>query len=312
MTVNNITDQYFNNYFPASEKISDASNSSGVSVSSADDNIVINFSSDNDNESDDDMAVIAHRGYSEVAPENTIPAFIAAAENGYDTIECDVSWTKDSVPVILHDDTINRTARKENGWGFFFKRKCSDYTYEQLLQYDFGVWKGKEFKGTKIPSFDEVLECGKEYDLNLYIELKETDDFDEEKAKILVDAVKDAGLEDKVTWISFNDDYLKTISDIMPECRLGYLSKKKPTEKTIEILDSLKTEDNDVFLDVKASKVTEKSAALLDDAGFDFEAWTVDKSSSLDDLYSYDCKGITTNSLTDAEVEEYLNNLDNG
>ena len=57
------------------------------------------------------VKVIAHRGYTETAPENTIPAFVAAAEKGYSTVECDIEWTKDGVPVILHDGTINTTAR---------------------------------------------------------------------------------------------------------------------------------------------------------------------------------------------------------
>lgn len=285
------------------------------------DRSLFSFSNDNDAEKVDeqtnstetensDMAVIAHRGYSSVAPENTIPAFVAAAENGFDTVECDIEWTKDSVPVILHDSTINRTARRSSGIGFLFPRKCSNYTYEQLLKYDFGSWKGSEFKGTKIPSFEELLDCANEHDLNLYIELKKTSNFDETKAQILVDAVKEAGLEDKVTWISFQEDYLKQIDELMPNSRLGYLSEKKLSEETIKILQELDTEENEVFLDIKASKMTDAGNKLLDDAGFDFEAWTVDKSTALDDLYEYDCKGITTNKLTDEAVEEYIRSLE--
>ena len=52
-----------------------------------------------------------------------LPPFVAAAENGYSTVECDVEWTKDDIPVILHDTTINRTARRQNGWRLFFPRK---------------------------------------------------------------------------------------------------------------------------------------------------------------------------------------------
>lgn len=314
MSINNIneTNFFINNQFapikhPAPKNIIDRG--------------LFTFSNDNNKEKVDeqtssteaenaDMAVIAHRGYSAVAPENTIPAFIAAAENGFDTVECDVEWTKDSVPVILHDSTINRTARRSNGIGFLFPRKCSNYTYEQLLKYDFGSWKGSEFKGTKIPSFEELLDCANEYDLNLYIELKKTSDFDASKAQILVDAVKEAGLEDKVTWISFQEDYLKQIDELMPNSRLGYLSDEKLSEETIKILQELDTEENEVFLDIKANKMTDAGNKLLDDAGFDFEAWTVDKSNTLDDLYEYDCKGITTNKLTDETVEEYLKSLE--
>lgn len=253
------------------------------------------------------LEVIAHRGYSSTAPENTISAFEAAANNGFSTVECDVSWTKDEVPVILHDQTINRTARGLFGWRMIFPRKCSNLKLDELLKYDFGSAFSKEFKGEKIPTFEQTLECCSDNDLNLYIELKSSDKFDEKKAQELVDLVEEAGMEENVTWISFEDDYLKEISDIMPETRLGYLSSKKPNKETIKVLDSLKTDYNEVFLDVKASKVDKVSADMLHDAGYDFEAWTVDNINNIDKLHSYDCKGITTNKLLDNEILEYLN-----
>jgi len=255
---------------------------------------------------DDDMELIAHRGYSEIAPENTIPAFIAAANNGFDAVECDVAWTKDGVPVLLHDSTINRTARHKIGLGLFFTRECSDMNYKDLLKLDFGSWKGKEFKGTKIPTFSEFASCCSEYDLKPYVELKQSDDFSPEKAKILVDTIKEAGLEDEVTWISFNADYLKMIKELMPDARLGYLSSEKPSDETIATLKSLKTKENEIFLDVKSSVMDKASSEMLEDAGFSFEAWTVDDGEELDRLEDYDCKGITTNTLTESEAAKYL------
>lgn len=258
-------------------------------------------------EKDDKVKIIAHRGYSEAAPENTIPAFIAAAENGYSTIECDVEWTKDGVPVILHDETINRTARRQNGWRMFWPRKCSNLTYDKLLEYDFGSWFSKDFKGTKIPRFDELLDCADKYDLNLYVELKETADFDKNKAQKLYDEAKEAGLEDKITWISFNSDYLKMMADISPNSRLGYLTKKDVDDNTIDTLKELKTGTNEVFLDVKSTKISDASSKMLKDAGFDFEAWTVDDAEKIEDLAAYDCKGITTNKITQDDIADYYN-----
>ncbi len=251
------------------------------------------------------VKIIAHRGYSEIAPENTIPAFIAAAENGYNTVECDIEWTKDDVPVILHDETINRTARRQNGWRMFWPRKCSNMTYEKLLEYDFGSWFSNDFKGTKIPKFDELLNCANEYNLNLYVELKEIANFDDKKAQKLVDEVKKAGLEDKVTWISFNEDYLKMMADISPNSRLGYLSKKDINKDTIDTLKSLQTGANEVFLDVKSAKISESSCKMLEEAGFNFEAWTVDDAEEIKDLAEFDCKGITTNKITEDDIADY-------
>lgn len=246
---------------------------------------------------DSEMTLIAHRGYSEIAPENTIPAFIAAAENGFNAVECDIEWTKDGVPVILHDEKINKTARNADGSKIFFPKKCSKLTFEQLQQYDFGIWKGEEFKGTKIPSFEDLLNCCKDYDLNLYVELKDNSKFDEDKARLLVDYVKEAGLEDKITWISFNSSYLEMMSSLMPEARLGYLVKDYPNDKTMQVLESLKNSDNEVFLDIKLSKISEDYITMLQEEGFDFEAWTVNNEEELDNLNKLNCSGITTDSI---------------
>ncbi len=260
-------------------------------------------------ESDNDLnqvEFIAHRGYSAVAPENTIPAYIAAAENGFTTVECDIEWTKDNVPVLLHDDTINRTARRANGWKFLLPKKCSKLTYEKLQKYDFGIWKDKEFKGTKIPTFSELLQCCKDYGLNVYVDLKSGSSFDEERAKILTDAVKEAGLENNVTWISFDDNNLKLINNIMPDSRLGYLSKTQADEETINILQDLDTEENDVFLDIKSSQITPDTGLLLENSGFDLETWTVNTDEELKNLTAVNCKGITTDVFSNASEFGFL------
>ena len=303
-TANNI-----NNFFPRTFSLYD-NMSKYYNMPTIPYNIDLDNNSNQLKEDSSDISVIAHRGYSIEAPENTIPAFILAAENGYDTVECDIQWTKDSVPVLLHDNTINRTARRENGWGFLFRRKCSNYTFEELQRLDFGSWKGEEYKGTKIPSFYEALDCSNEYDLNMYVELKEDSNFDSEKAKILAEAVKEAGMEDKITWISFNPEYLKMMSELMPESRLGYLYEKEPDAKTIQTLQNLKTENNEVFLDIKASKMTDKADELLDNAGFDFEAWTVDDEATLEKIYPFECSGITTNKLTEEEVDKIIDSFE--
>lgn len=254
--------------------------------------------------------IVAHRGDTTMAPENTIPAYIEAAKMGYSRVEADIAWTKDSIPVLLHDETINRTARYNNGFQPLLSKKCSDLTYNDLLKYDFGIWKGNEYEGTKIPTLSNFLDCCKNYNLQPYIELKQTSDFDAKKAKILVDSVKEAGIEDSVTWISFNADYLKLISDEMQNCRLGYLSKEFSPEKTMQILQNLKTESNDVFLDIKAKAVNDEMKSLLADAGFYFEAWTVDNAEELINLLTINCTGITTNFLTNSHIQEIFLDMD--
>ncbi len=253
--------------------------------------------------------IVAHRGYSATAPENTIPAYIEAARMGYGKVEADIAWTKDSVPVLLHDDTINRTARYKNGLQPLLSKKCSDLTYSDLLKYDFGIWKGKKYEGTEIPTFSAFLECCKTYNLQPYIEIKQTSSFDSKKAKILVDSVKEAGMEDSVTWISFNANYLELINEQMPNCRLGYLSKEFSVAKTIKTLQNLKTESNDVFLDIKAKAVNDEMKSRLSEAGFYFEAWGVDTPAQLVNLLTIDCTGITTDLFTNNHIQELFLNI---
>lgn len=254
--------------------------------------------------------VVAHRGYDVEAPENTMSAFIEAGEKGYSSVEVDVAWTKDNIPVILHDKTINRTATKENGNPLIIPRYCSDYTYEELLNFDFGLKAGEDYKGEKIPTLGEVLDCSNEYGFDLYIELKKTDDFNEQKAQIIADSIAEAGLEDNVTFISFEEEYLQMMAKEMPEARLGYLNDKKITDETIKTLESLKTDENEVFLDTRADKMNKKASEKLDTAGFEFEAWTVDSLNKAQKMYELGAKGITTDKLLDDDIYKYFNELD--
>lgn len=93
--------------------------------------------------------LIAHRGYSSHAPENTLSAFWLAVQHGYRDIEFDVQLSKDGVPVIIHDDTVDRTT---DGQG-----KVADHTFAQLQKLDAGAWFSMSYAGEHIPSLEEVL-----------------------------------------------------------------------------------------------------------------------------------------------------------
>lgn len=105
---------------------------------------------------------ICHRGL-DGYPENTLVAIEAAIKNGYKAVECDIEITKDGIPVLSHDKTIDRCS---NGEG-----KISDMTYEELLQYDFGSWKDLRFIGEKIPTLEEALKICKKYGVILELDL---------------------------------------------------------------------------------------------------------------------------------------------
>lgn len=93
--------------------------------------------------------IIAHRGSSGNAPENTLAAFSLALEHGVDAIECDVRLTKDNHLVVIHDATLNRTT---NSTGY-----VRDHTLEQLKSLDAGAWFHRRFAGERIPTLEDVL-----------------------------------------------------------------------------------------------------------------------------------------------------------
>lgn len=118
------------------------------------------------------MIFQAHRGVNSENPENTLPAFVAAIEQGYKIIEADVAVTKDSEFVLLHDDTLNRTARCNDGSVISDTVKIADITYTEALEYDFGMYFSEKFKGTKIPHFKELLEIAEKNNVKIKIDNK--------------------------------------------------------------------------------------------------------------------------------------------
>ena len=107
--------------------------------------------------------VIAHRGGSDLAPENTLAAFRTAVEVGADAIELDVRLTKDRKLAVFHDRWLDRTT---NGSGII-----GTFTMEELKRLDAGLWYGRKFAGERVPSLEEVFEAMPE-DFPVYVEVK--------------------------------------------------------------------------------------------------------------------------------------------
>ncbi len=99
----------------------------------------------------------AHKGYSLYTPENTMAAFKAACDAGYEFIELDPKFTSDGVCVLLHDCTVNRTGRLKGGESLPPETRVDSLTYAQLRELDFGIWFGEAFAGKGIPTFEEAI-----------------------------------------------------------------------------------------------------------------------------------------------------------
>ena len=153
-------------------------------------------------QSKNNIYVAAHRGFCEKYPENTMPAFKAAAELGVDQIETDVRVTLDGELVLIHDSTVDRTT---NGTG-----KVCEKTLAELRTLDAGSYKGEEFKGTKIPTFIEFMEYVKQFPtMTLDIELKEYPTGGREEIAYdvcdrVLKIIDDYGFTDRVVINTFN------------------------------------------------------------------------------------------------------------
>ena len=240
---------------------------------------------------------VAHRGYSTIAPENTLSAYRLAKEKGFTTVECDVSFTSDGVGVLLHDATIDRTS---NGTG-----NIADMTLEQVRQYDFGGWKSTEYAGEKIPTFEEFLSLCKSLSLHPYIEIK--DGATQTEVESLITLVARYGMIDDVTWISFESDALTYVKNKDNTARLGYVVSTI-TEDTITTAKSLQTEKNEVFIDARNSNLTEQTINLCIENLLPLEVWTIDDIDTILNLDPY-ISGVTSNDKVAGQIL-YENNKD--
>lgn len=110
------------------------------------------------------MQIIAHRGASKHAPENTLEAFTFAFKRGIHFIECDVAMSLDGVLYIIHDDTFNRTT---NGHGPVWNAN-----WDKISKLDAGSWFSAQYQHVKIPSLDDLLEWHHQYPGIINLELK--------------------------------------------------------------------------------------------------------------------------------------------
>ena len=99
----------------------------------------------------------AHKGDSVNAPENTVAAYRAACDAGYEFIELDPKFTADGVCVLHHDRTVNRTGRLKSGEPLPPDKRVDGLTLAELKALDFGVWFSEEFRGETIPTFEEAI-----------------------------------------------------------------------------------------------------------------------------------------------------------
>ncbi len=244
---------------------------------------------------------VNHRGYCSVAPENTLSAYRLSKEKGFTAVECDVSFTKDGVPVLLHDSTIDRTcASGQTG-------NITDLTYAEVSTYDFSYDK-PTYAGEKIPTLDEFLVLCRNIGLHPYIELKSYGTT-VDQAQQIVDKVIRNGMKGKVSYISFNPNLLVAIVEKDPTARVGYLVNGFGSAQ-ITIVQRLQTGKNQVFLDCNYGYLVTTTntddnleATILRCIEYDvaLEVWTVNDAETVKNMDPY-ISGVTSDTVVAGNV----------
>lgn len=226
------------------------------------------------------MIKLAHRGYSDKYPENTMLAFRKAIEGNFDGIETDVHLTKDNYLVLIHDEKINRTS---NGKGYI-----KDLTYQELCNYNFN-YHFKEYK-LKIPLLEELLDYCRDKDVILNLEIKTDKIHYQDIEKKVYEMVKEKGMLKQVMFSSFYLDSLLKLRAIDSSLYLGYLFEN---DYSINKELVLKYKFNAAH--PKYTFLNEQEIKEYNEANIDVNTWTVNDFEIMDFLVEAGVRTIITN-----------------
>lgn len=240
----------------------------------------------------------AHRGWTINTPENTIISTKETKKHGFTSVENDIRFTSDGVAVLLHDESINRTARNSDGTALSETINIADITYAQALTYDFGVYAGEQYAGTKICTFDEQLAQCKKLGLSILIDIKQS-----QHTEDVINLVKKYGMDDYVCYSSFSSEILGTIATIVPNATL-ILSASTLSSDMITALNALKTSSNIVYASLDYRNLTDANVSDLKSNGILLALYTVDNYNSMLSLNPYCKKVVSTYWPAEIAIEQ--------
>ncbi len=229
---------------------------------------------------------VAHRGFSSIAPENTISSALKAIEVGAQGSEFDVYSTTDGVLFLNHDGNLKRTTGVDIA--------CSAVDFPTLAKLDFGSYKGEQFKGEHVATYDEALKTFKGTNTRPVVEIK-ANGFEDK----IVAYLQKYDLVETAIVIDFSAARLKKIRTLEPNLCCAWLVSFKVAEETPEsmakkIIETCK-EINTNVVDVEYHAVSPEFLKILDDAGITVMCWTVDNDDDIRNLVKMGVKSITTN-----------------
>lgn len=222
--------------------------------------------------------IVAHRGDSVRAPENTMPAFVLAVNEGVDIIELDVHETKDGEIIVCHDNNLNRVSGQ--------KIFVNETNYEDIKDLDVGSWFSPEFSYVRISKLEEALDFFGDYeDIDIQIEIKPNGASDTFEEKV-VDVIKNSQIKNNVAITCMKLDSLKKIEEIYPEMETIY--------SMILAWQKIETIDEVDGFTIEYSNAREALVERIHAAGKKVYVWTINGEDVLQQMADFRVDGILT------------------
>ena len=228
--------------------------------------------------------MVAHRGLSSVAPQNSIPAVEKAIEYGYDGCEFDIHTTKDGKWVVIHDDTVDAMTDGEG--------RVEDFTLEEILELKLDSGNGIEkYENLQVPTLEQVLEIIAKSDITPVIEIKKCD---VRYLPSLKKMLEKYGLNERAEIISFTREYLEAYREIDKDAEMMLLTSILSENDVYWCAENgVDTVNFNYFNFIKGIK----GYRLAKKKGMRLAAWTVDNTVYKDVMVLFGVEAITTNKL---------------
>lgn len=236
------------------------------------------------------VKMIAHRGLSAVAPENSLSAFRLATEAGFGYVETDIHKTKDGHWVVMHDPTVDRMTDGEGA--------IADMTLEQIKALTINRGSGiAQYPDEKVPTLNEYLKVVTEGGAYPVIEVKAKGAFD---FKDVVYLLREYGITDKAIILDYDAQHLKTIRALCPELKMQLLCHfiKREVIDTVEQIGNCGVDGMYNF------QRNNKLCAEIREKGIPLNMWTIDSEQALEKIITLGAGMATTNSLKPVENQQ--------
>ena len=249
--------------------------------------------------------LIAHRGESNDAPENTLPAYKMAVGRGFG-FECDVYLSKDGRVFTFHDRDLKRTTAGAN------TNRCADVTWDEISRLDvggWGKWKGSKYVGTRPALLEEVLALARDGRM-IYVEVKPGPEIVPHIKKVF--AAQRKATPKNTLFISFEKATCKALKEQMGEYKVYWITSSKhwetpgyPPVTAKDVIATMRETGADgVDCHFDPTVVTAEMVAEVRKAGYEFHVWTVDRLEDTEEAFRRGVQTVTTN-CAKKQLDEY-------